>query len=532
MKNEELTLVQLGSHLRIEESLRAQENDKPKGKDVVGSSSVNMVEDRRATKTNDKKGKMKVHDNKHDGSNKKPKLTCWKCGKSSHFKRDYRVGKGGNHFKNTTGASGSGEGSKDHIPSKDRGWFKVFQPVDDGLVLHIGNESNAPIAGVGSVVLEFTSGKTISLSNVLCVTKFRKNLVSGPMLNKCGFRQVFESDKYILSKSGVFVGFGYYNNEPNDLISVNIVIESRDTIFDETRFSSIPRSKEMIPSTSGTHRETESSEMTLDEPMELRKSKRKRKPKSFGPDFQLYLIEGSRDEVSTLYPYCFNVENDQKTFDEAMKSQDVAFWKEAINDEMDSIMVNNTWVLANLPPGYKPLGCKWIFKKKMKVDGTIEKFKARLVIQTFRQRPGIDYFDTYTPIARILTIRLLIDLASIHNLLIHQMDVKIVFLNGDLDEEVYLKQPEGFIMPGNEHKVLHKGYGGGADVILGIRIIRENKGISISQSHYIEKVLKKFNCFDCTPMSTPMDPSVKIMPNTLAKTYSQMYNGKSRHLGV
>ncbi|KAK4397498.1 Retrovirus-related Pol polyprotein from transposon TNT 1-94 [Sesamum angolense] len=251
------------------------------------------------------------------------------------------------------------------------------------------------------------------------------------------------------------------------------------------------------------YRETESSEMTLDEPMELRKSKRKRKPKSFGPDFQLYLIEGSRDEVSTLYPYCFNVENDQKTFDEAMKSQDVAFWKEAINDEMDSIMVNNTWVLANLPPGYKPLGYKWIFKKKMKVDETIEKFKARLVIQTFRQRPGIDYFDTYAPIARILTIRLLIDLASIHNLLIHQMDVKIVFLNGDLDEEVYMKQLEGFIMPGNEHK-----------------------------SHYIEKVLKKFNCFDCTPVSTPMDPSVKIMPNTLAKAYSQMYNGKSRHLGV
>ncbi|GKF18373.1 zinc finger, CCHC-type containing protein, partial [Tanacetum coccineum] len=64
-----------------------------------------------------------------------------------------------------------------------------------------------------------------------------------------------------------------------------------------------------------------------------------------------------------------------------MKSQDVAFWKEAINDEMDYIMGNNTWVLVDLPPGYKPLGCKWIFKRKLKVDGTIEKFKARLVIQ-------------------------------------------------------------------------------------------------------------------------------------------------------
>ena len=72
------------------------------------------------------------------------------------------------------------------------------------------------------------------------------------------------------------------------------------------------------------------------------------------------------------------MEDDPKTFEEAMKSQDVAFWKEAINDEMDSIMGNNTYVLTDLPPGCKPLGSKWIFKKKMKVDGTVEKFKARL----------------------------------------------------------------------------------------------------------------------------------------------------------
>ncbi|KAL0411022.1 UNVERIFIED_CONTAM: hypothetical protein Slati_3691900 [Sesamum latifolium] len=87
-QKEEMSLVQLGSHLRIEESLRAQENDKPKGKDVAGSSSINMVEDCRATKINDRKGKRKVHDNKHDGSNKKSKPTYWKYGKSGHFKRD------------------------------------------------------------------------------------------------------------------------------------------------------------------------------------------------------------------------------------------------------------------------------------------------------------------------------------------------------------------------------------------------------------------------------------------------------------
>ncbi|GJX97043.1 zinc finger, CCHC-type containing protein [Tanacetum coccineum] len=123
-------------------------------------------------------------------------------------------------------------------------------------------------------------------------------------------------------------------------------------------------------------------------------------------------------------------------------------------------MGNNTWVFADLPPGCKPLGCKWIFKRKLKVDGTIEKFKASLII--------------------------------------HQMDVKTTFLNGELEEEVYMNQPQGFIMPGNENKLdLTKEFlssrfsmkdMGEADVILGIRIKHESNGITISQSHYIEKV--------------------------------------------
>nr|GEV69943.1 zinc finger, CCHC-type [Tanacetum cinerariifolium] len=93
---------------------------------------------------------------------------------------------------------------------------------------------------------------------------------------------------------------------------------------------------------------------------------------------------------------------------------------------------NNTWVLADLPPGYKPLGCKWIFKRKLNVDGTIKNFKARLVIQGFRQKLGIYYFNTYALVARI---KLLIALASTHNMIIHQRDVKIAFMNGELDEE-------------------------------------------------------------------------------------------------
>nr|KAJ0191833.1 hypothetical protein LSAT_V11C800426420 [Lactuca sativa] len=118
-----------------------------------------------------------------------------------------------------------------------------------------------------------------------------------------------------------------------------------------------------------------------------------------------------------------------------------------------SIMHKNTWVLSHLLPGNKELGCKWIQKRKMKVDGSIHMYKVRLVIQGFRQKEGIYFFDTYAPVAKISTIRVMLALTTTHNLLVHQMDVKTTFLNGNLDEEIYMKQPEDFVMPGNEHNV-------------------------------------------------------------------------------
>ena len=89
----------------------------------------------------------------------------------------------------------------------------------------------------------------------------------------------------------------------------------------------------------------------------------------------------------------------------------------------------------------------------MKDDGTIDKYKARLVVKGFRQKEGLDYFDTYSPVTRITSIRLLIALAAVYDLQIHQMDVKTAFLNGELEEEIYMEQPEGFIVPGQENKV-------------------------------------------------------------------------------
>nr|GEX83936.1 zinc finger, CCHC-type [Tanacetum cinerariifolium] len=220
--------VQLGSHLRIKEYLRTQESDKGKGKEVVGPS----------------------------------------YGKTDHFKRDCRSGK-----KKNANASGSGKGSKDQSQDQDRCWFKTYEPVEDGYVLYMGDDHFAPVHGKGSVVYEF--------------------------------------DKYILSKSDVFVGFGYYNNgfqikgtrlphmnfgirndpkrkslgekgiecifigyaehskayrfyviEANDYVSINSIIKSRDAMFIENHFSSIPRPNDIIPNSDEFHRDDHLDDVT------------------------------------------------------------------------------------------------------------------------------------------------------------------------------------------------------------------------------------------------------------------------------
>ena len=121
-----------------------------------------------------------------------------------------------------------------------------------------------------------------------------------------------------------------------------------------------------------------------------------------------------------------------QTYKETIRSTEGSLWKEAIKSEIDSILQNHTWELVDLPPGSKPLGSKWIFKRKMKADGTIDKYKARLVIKGYRQREGLDYFGTYSPVTRITSIRMILVIAALRNLEVHRMDVKTAFLNGDL----------------------------------------------------------------------------------------------------
>jgi hypothetical protein len=134
-------------------------------------------------------------------------------------------------------------------------------------------------------------------------------------------------------------------------------------------------------------------------------------------------------------------------------SPDADYWKEAVRSEMDSIISNGTWEVVERPYGCKPVGCKWVFKKKLRPDGTIEKYKARLVAKGYTQKEGEDFFDTYSPVTRLTTIRVLLSLAASYDLLVHQMDVKMAFLNGELEEEIYMDQLDGFVSKGQEGMV-------------------------------------------------------------------------------
>ncbi|KAL0373638.1 UNVERIFIED_CONTAM: Retrovirus-related Pol polyprotein from transposon TNT 1-94 [Sesamum radiatum] len=214
---------------------------------------------------------------------------------------------------------------------------------------------------------------------------------------------------------------------------MKIGIPSSVSLDDSPASASIP---EHVEKMTNVRVNPSSTSLTHEELDEARRSKRARIVKDFESDFVTY-----------------NIEDDPITFRDAMSSSEAKQWKEAVKSEMDSIVSYGTWVLVDLPLGCTTIGCKWVFKKKLKLDGTVNKFKAKLVAKDFQQKEGIDYFDTYSPVARLTTIRVLIALASVYSLPIHQIDVKITFLHGELDEKIYMDQPEGFVAHGNECKV-------------------------------------------------------------------------------
>ena len=176
------------------------------------------------------------------------------------------------------------------------------------------------------------------------------------------------------------------------------------------------------------------------QPVELRRSgKMKRKPSR-------YLLLGESYQAITI-----DSEEDPVNYKEALEDVGVQEWLKAMDREMESMYSNSVWSLVEAPKGVKPIGCKWIYKRKRRPDGKVETFKARLVAKGYTQKERIDYEETFSPVAMLKSIRILLAVAASLDYEIWQMDVKTTFLNGSLEEDIYMQQPEGFIARGQEH---------------------------------------------------------------------------------
>nr|GEU50203.1 zinc finger, CCHC-type [Tanacetum cinerariifolium] len=298
---DELTLVELDSHLRIEESLKVQDSDKPKGKmllvlqlsiwwSITTPPGVNV-----GNKANSSGTKVSV-----DGSSNSLKGQNM-FNESSHVYYVTYIFEA--YFVHDDDIAWWVDSRVTVHVCKDRCWFKTHESLNDGSIIHMRNDLTTLVHGRGCVDLKFSSRKIVSLYNVLLGYVYFKRIQD---MSKNELIPAFDmnTEKCERGIKCIFVGyaehtkaFRFYVIEPNESVSINLIIESKDAIFDENRFSSVSRPSLRIP---------DRNEDTGDNP---------------------------------------------KTFDKAMKSQNIALWKEAINDEMDSIMGNNTWVLAGLPPG-------------------------------------------------------------------------------------------------------------------------------------------------------------------------------------
>jgi len=156
-----------------------------------------------------------------------------------------------------------------------------------------------------------------------------------------------------------------------------------------------------------------------------------------------------------------NIANDHEplSYQEAINNSDANYWKDAIAEEMDSLIKNGTFEVVSRPADKNIVSSKWIFKKKLKVDGTIDRFKARLVARGFSQVEGIDYEETFAPTIKFTTLRLLLAYANYHDKDIHQMDIKTAFLYGELHEEIFMEPPDGYKEDGMVWKLKKSLYG-------------------------------------------------------------------------
>ncbi|KAK1408451.1 hypothetical protein QVD17_40235 [Tagetes erecta] len=274
------------------------------------------------------------------------------------------------------------------------------------------------------------------------------------------------------------------HSSSNSIASV-LTLTPLNTSDNISTYQSPPTSSNATPST------TSSTPTDSTPPPMSTRTTRKPNPKYHNKDFLLY--------TTTTQPI-----TEPSNITQALKQPQ---WRKAMQDEFDALQRNNTWTLVPSTSAPNLVGCKWVFRTKFKPDGSFDRFKARLVAKGFHQRPGLDYVETFSPVVKPATIRLILSLATSHNWCLRQLDINNAFLQGNLTESVYMSQPPGF-----------------ADPSLPTHVCKLNKAIyglrQASRAWYDE--LKKFLLsYNFTP--TISDPSLFIQKHTPSPIYIIVY---------
>ncbi|KAK1603535.1 hypothetical protein QYE76_071902, partial [Lolium multiflorum] len=243
--------------------------------------------------------------------------------------------------------------------------------------------------------------------------------------------------KIFVAKNGSFLEKEFLTKEVTGR-KVELDEVDEPSLIDQS--SAVPEEVPVQPAPIGEEANDDDHETSNEEATEPRRSTRERTtPDWYDPCLNVMIVDDN--------------DEDPATYEEAMMSPDSNKWQEAMKSEMGSMYDNKVWTLVDLPDSRKAVENKWIFKRKTDADGNITVYKARLVAKGFRQIQGVDYDETFSPVAKLKSVRILLAIAAFFDYEIWQMDVKTAFLNGDIEEELYMVQPKGFVDPKNADKV-------------------------------------------------------------------------------
>ncbi|KAK1695645.1 hypothetical protein QYE76_012342, partial [Lolium multiflorum] len=387
-------------------------------------------------------------------------------------------------------------GSVAHICNSKQELRNKRSLARDEVTMRVGNGSKVDVIAVGTLPLHLPSGLVLNLNNCYLVPALSMNIISGSCLMQDGYSFKSENNGCSIYMSNVFYG---HAPEMNGLFLLNLdssdthvhnidakriklndnstymwhcrlghigvkrmkklhsdgLLESLDfesldrceaclmgkmtkTPFSgtmeratdlleiiHTDSSAVPEEVPVQPTPIGEEANDDDHETSNEEATEPRRSTRERTtPDWYDPCLNVMIVD--------------NNDEDPATYEEAMMSPDSNKWQEAMKSEMGSMYDNKVWTLVDLPDSRKAVENKWIFKRKTDADGNITVYKARLVAKGFRQIQGVDYDETFSPVAKLKSVRILLAIAAFFDYEIWQMDVKTAFLNGDIEEELYM----------------------------------------------------------------------------------------------